>query len=135
MEGRAAGWLDSAEQQCRKTKFLLGQAAAGIRSQMGTSMLLRSSLRSRPGGGIRYVPRGIACTCGMQLLQPQSASRWVRIAWARAGDLYDHAPGMKAGRRQGCSSSSLPLRATCWTAQSACVAFIVGPLVGLFVVV
>ncbi|MGB1595616.1 MAG: hypothetical protein ACPIOQ_22845, partial [Promethearchaeia archaeon] len=38
------------------------------------------------------VPRGIACTCGMQLLQPQSASRWVRIAWARAGDLYDHAP-------------------------------------------
>ena len=75
VEGRAAGWLDSAEQQCRKTKFLLGQAAAGIRSQMGTSMLLRSSLRSRPGGGIRYVPRGIACTCGMQLLQPQSASR------------------------------------------------------------
>ena len=44
--------MDSAEQQCRKTKCLLGQEAAGIRWQMGTSMLLRS----RPGGGIRYVP-------------------------------------------------------------------------------
>ena len=103
-EGESGQVGDSATQQCRKTKFLLGQAAAGIRWQMGTSMLLRS----RPESGIRYVPRGMH----MRDAQPQSASRWVRIAKARAGDLYNHAPGMKAGRWQGRSGSSLPLRAT-----------------------
>ena len=127
--GRLVGWIQpSSNAGRRSSSWGRRQRGSGRRWGRACSCAAACAAGREVGSGMcrAALHAHAGCSC---------CNRRAHRAGARAGDPYDHAPGMKAGRRQGCSSSSLPLRATCWTAQSACVAFIVGPLVGLFVVV